>query len=239
MTSTYIMAAISIVLGTLLIILWTKWRTAARAEFIRTYMFPDGLLDKFGLLRPELSLKERQLVAHALRQFFLAHLKSGCKFVSMPSQVADDLWHEFILYTRHYDRFCNKAFGSFMHHTPAVILGLSWQDNTGLRRIWWFSCLEENINPRKATRLPLLFSLDKKLKISNGFSYTLDCTGINRDGAQNTSGNIYCGGDMSSSSFDGTTDGYGDSSSSFGGFSSSDSGGDGGGCGGGCGGGGD
>jgi hypothetical protein len=126
-----------------------------------------------------------------------------------------------------------------MHHTPAVVLGTSRQDNTGLRRTWWFSCLEENINPRKATRLPLLFSLDHKLKISNGFSYALDCAGFKREGEQNNSGNIYCGGDMSSSSFDGTTDGYGDTSSSFGGFSSSDSGGDGGGCGGGCGGGGD
>jgi len=38
-----------------------------------------------------------------LRQFFLAHLKSGRRYVSMPSQVADGLWHEFILFTKNYD----------------------------------------------------------------------------------------------------------------------------------------
>ena len=141
--STFFFAAISLLLAIALAIVWSRWRTSARADFIRTYMFPPGLLDKFALHRPELTLKERQLVAHALRQFFLAHLKSGRKFVSMPSQVADDLWHEFILYTRHYERFCHQAFGQFMHHTPAVVLGTNRQNNTGLRRTWWYCCLEE------------------------------------------------------------------------------------------------
>lgn len=234
--SIFLLAAICLILGIALISVWSRWRKAARADYIRTYMFPTGLLDKFGFNRPELSLKEKQLVAHALRQFFLAHLKSGCKFVSMPSQVADDLWHEFILYTRHYDAFCKQAFGQFMHHTPAVVLGADRQNNAGLRRTWWYCCLEENINPKKATRLPLLFSLDKKLNIANGFSYVLDCQGVKRAGEQGNSGTVYCGGDISSTSFDGGTDGLGDSSSSFGGSSPDSGGGD---SGGGCGGGGD
>ena len=48
--------------------------------------------------------KDSALVSQGLRQFFLAYLMSGKRFVSMPSQIADDLWHEFILYTRDYDR---------------------------------------------------------------------------------------------------------------------------------------
>src|SRR5688572_1769389 len=95
---------------------WTRWQRLARAEFIRTYSFPRGLLDKLHAKRPTLDAKDLQLVARALRQFFLAHLHSGRKYVSMPSQVADDLWHEFILYTRSYDAFCRRAFGRFMHH---------------------------------------------------------------------------------------------------------------------------
>lgn len=217
-------------LSVALLMVWSRWRKAARAEHIRSYMFPRGLLDRFGVKRPELSLQDRQLVARALRQFFLAHLKSGCKFVSMPSQVADDLWHEFILYTRHYETFCKEAFGSFMHHTPAVVLGADRQNNAGLRRTWWHCCVEENINPTAATRLPLLFSLDEKLKIADGFRYAPDCQGFKRDGA---GGTVYCGGDMSSSSVDGTTDGFGDSSFSSGEAASAESGGDGGGCGGG------
>ena len=57
-------------------------------------------------------------MSRGLRQFFLAYLMSGKRYVSMPSQVADDLWHEFILYTREYDAFCRRAFGGFLHHTP-------------------------------------------------------------------------------------------------------------------------
>lgn len=240
MMSAFIFAAISLMLSVVLFNVWTRWRRAARADYIRSYMFPPGLLDRFSVHHPELALKHRQLVAHALRQFFLAHLKSGCKFVAMPSQVADNLWHEFILYTRHYDSFCQQAFGKFMHHTPAVVLGADKQNNSGLRRTWWYCCLEENINPKKATRLPLLFSLDKKLKISNGFSYELDCNGVKREGAKGNNGTVYCGGDITSSSFDGSMDGFGDSSFSFGDSSSDAGGGDGGsGCGGGGGGGGD
>ncbi|MBF0256946.1 MAG: hypothetical protein HQL47_10930, partial [Gammaproteobacteria bacterium] len=99
--------------------------------------------------------------------------KSGRRFVSMPSQVVDDLWHEFILYTKHYATFCNRGFGRFMHHTPAVALSSSKDVNVGLRRCWWYVCLEENIDPHRPTRLPLLFALDAKLAIANGFHYSI------------------------------------------------------------------
>src|SRR5512145_626833 len=118
-----ILFLITLILSITLLVVWLRWRQAARAEYIRTYMFPKGIFDRLQARRPELTLKDCQLTAHALRQFFLAYLKSGRRFVSMPSQVADDLWHELILYTRHYDAFCDKAFGGFMHHTPAVVLG--------------------------------------------------------------------------------------------------------------------
>ena len=61
-----------------------RWRTAVQAEFIRTFTLPAGLYEKLRQKRPHLSLKECQLVGHALRQFFLAYLKSGRDFVSMP-----------------------------------------------------------------------------------------------------------------------------------------------------------
>ena len=86
--------------------LWNQRRIAKRETFIRNYELPRGLFDNLRKRRPDLDLKACQLSANALRQFFLAYLKSGRKYVSMPSQVADDLWHEFILFTRHYDAFC-------------------------------------------------------------------------------------------------------------------------------------
>jgi hypothetical protein len=209
---------------------WARFKQLARADFIRSYTFPRVLFDKLREKRPELDVKEMQLIARALRQFFLAHLLSGRKFVSMPSQVTDDLWHEFILYTRSYNEFCRRAFGRFMHHTPAVVLGRDRKDNAGLRRAWWYSCKEENINPAKSTRLPLLFAIDAKLGIRDGFVYAPDCRKLRETDTGSTQ--VHCGGDFSDSSIDGSTDGFGDSDGG------SDSGGGDSGCGGGCGGGG-
>lgn len=229
------LAALAIIATLLLLLtlLWRRWRRSVRADYIRTYTFPPALYEKLRKRRPELALKDCQLVGRALRQFFLAYLQGGCRYVSMPSQVTDDLWHELILYTRHYDSFCKKAFGGFLHHTPAVVLSQDKRNNSGLRRIWWLTCREENIDPRKPSRLPLLFAIDKKLNIADGFVYVPNCRGITRRNDHGVS-TPYCGGDFSSSDFDGSTDGFGDGSDS----SDSGDGGDGdGGCGGGCGGG--
>lgn len=224
-----------------------RWLTAVRADFIRTYSLPKGLYDRLIKRRPELSLKDCQLAGQALRQFFLAYLKSGRGFVSMPSQLADDLWHEFILYTKNYDHFCRRAFGRFLHHTPAAVLGQDAASNAGLRRVWWHACREENINPRRPTRLPLLFALDAKLKIADGFFYAPDCRALQEPGVRSPDGRIvHCGGDFAMAGGDGSVDGFGGSDSDSGsghghgcsghGCSSGCSGGS---CGGGCGGGGD
>jgi hypothetical protein len=216
----------------LAVVLWVRWRRAARSEYIRRYAFPPGLFHKLQQRRPQLALRDCELIARGLRQFFLAYLNSGCRFVSMPSQLADDLWHEMILYTKFYETFCRQAFGRFLHHTPAVVLGPDRRGNEGLRRTWWHSCREENINPRQPSRLPLLFALDAKFGIADGFRYAPDCDALRRGG----DGSTHCGGDFSSSAHDGSTDGFGDSP---GDGSDGGSGGDSGCGGGGCGGGGD
>lgn len=113
----------ALLLAILLVVLWRRQVVLRREAFIRNFTLPHGLFERLTKRHPTLTLKQCQLVAHGLRQFFLAYLKSGRQFVSMPSQVADDLWHEFILFTKHYEMFCRHAFGGFMHHTPAVVLG--------------------------------------------------------------------------------------------------------------------
>jgi hypothetical protein len=213
-----------------------------RRAYIRGFEFPMGLFERLRKQHPELDLKQCQLVAQALRQFFLAHLKSGRRFVAMPSQAADDLWHEFILYTRNYDAFCRQAFGRFMHHTPAVVMGSDRQANAGLRRCWWFICKEENINPRQPTRMPLLFALDAKLGVANGFRYVPDCGSVKRQGAGSGCGGgtaVHCCNDFGNASFAGGSEGFGDVGSSDSGGTADGGGDSGSGCGGGgCGGGG-
>jgi len=238
-----ILTALAVIgLSTLTAILYRSWLKYRREEFIRNYRWPAGLLERLEKHHAGFDRKDSALVSRGLRQFFLAYLRSGTKFVSMPSQIADDLWHEFILYTREYQNFCQRAFGGFLHHTPAVVLSADRRNNEGLRRVWWQCCREENIDPEYPTRLPLLFALDAKYKVAGGFVYHPRCEQL-RQGSGASAGAAHCGGDFSSTSIDGSTAGFGDSSSdgSSGGDSGGDSGGgDGGGGdgGGGCGGGG-
>ena len=223
-----VVAAISLLLAAVLV--WRVVTYYRRAEFIRSYQFPKGLFDKLAARRPELARKDIALVARGLRHFFLAYLRCGRNFVSMPSQVADDLWHEFILYTRNYEQFCGQAFGGFFHHSPAVVLAPEQSGtNAGLRRVWWQCCKEENIDAKNPSRLPLLFALDGKLAIAGGFLYAANCTALRAGGR----GDLFCGGDFSDGSVDGGTAGFGDGAAD-GGISGGDGGSsDGGGCGGG------
>jgi hypothetical protein len=196
--------------------IYRPWLQLRRAEFIRTYRWPPGLLERLEKHRPGLERKDSALVSRGLRQFFVAYLMSGKRYVSMPSQVADDLWHEFILYTREYDTFCRRAFGGFLHHTPAVVLSGHRKSNEGLRRVWWYCCKYENIDPVHPTRLPLLFALDSKLNIPDGFIYHPQCEELRKNG----SGAAYCGGDFANSSVDGSSAGFGDAGSDAGGHGS-------------------
>ncbi|MEF9387913.1 hypothetical protein V4890_20140 [Ralstonia solanacearum species complex bacterium KE056] len=123
----------------------------------------------------------------------------------MPSRVADDLWHAFILYTREYRDFCRRAFGKFLHHLPSAALSpVRKQSNIGLRRTWTWACHDEDIHPRRPDRLPLLFAIDAKLAIPNGFVYLPDCAK-----RQHGSETVHCGADFSSRHVDGSIAGFG------------------------------
>ncbi len=204
------------------------FRVRNRESYIRNYKFPQGLNRRLSKHHHHLTPEQFKLVVDGLRQFFVIYLKSGRKSISMPSQAVDDLWHEFILYTKAYQTFCHKAFGQFLHHTPAVVMTPSQKkSNAGLKRAWFYACRDENIAPNAALRLPLIFALDAQLNIANGFHYVPDCKRIGQ--ANNTVG-IYCGGDFANSSCGTSCSSSSDSDS---GCSGSD------GCSGGCGGGGD
>lgn len=210
------------------------WETSLRRQFIREAEFPRFIAAKLIAAYPQLQPRDTDLVLRGLRQFFMAHLRSGRKFVAMPSKLVDAAWHEHILHTQNYQSWCAAAFGGLLHHTPAEVLGRDARRNDGLRRTWYWACKEESIDPRKPLRLPLLFALDAKFDVAGGFKYTPDCSAIDRASGSDA----YCGSSFSDAgSGSGDADGFGGSESS-----SDSSGGDGdsgSGCGGsGCGGGG-
>ena len=208
--------------------LFARRRREARLAFVRKYALPKGLDVRFLNRRPGLTPQQVDMVNNALRQYFKIALAANRKMVAMPSQAADDLWHEFILYTRNYQAFCDRAFGRYLHHTPAEAMKGAHTQSNALRRAWRLACAQEGINPIKPHRLPMLFAIDGLLNISDGFHYTPDCKA---DASRN--GDVHCGADLGSESGDGGS--WGDDSSSGHDGDSGSGGGDGGG-GGGCGG---
>ncbi len=134
----------------------------------------------------------------------------------MPSQAVDDAWHEFILFTRQYQRFCDRSLGHFLHHTPAEAMRTPTEAQDGIKRAWRLSCQREGIDPKAPASLPRLFALDALLGIAGGFVYQLDCLAGARTGSGFCAGHIGCGGGCGGSSGCGG-DGGGSSGDSGGG----------------------
>jgi hypothetical protein len=154
---------------------WRSHAQQARLEMIRAYPFSQSMRLKFRDVRADLDSAQEQQVFDGLRDYFIICAQARGRFVSMPSQVADDAWHAFILHTRVYQDFCNKAFGRFLHHTPAEAMSTPTLATEGIRRAWHLACALEKINPKQPSRLPRLFALDGKLNIANGFRYDTRC----------------------------------------------------------------
>ncbi|MDE1465610.1 glycine-rich domain-containing protein [Spartinivicinus poritis] len=199
------------------IIIYFIFRASKEAEFnnrkffIENYQFPEKIFQQVQEKYPHLTDEHIHQVKKALCQYLIICAKARKKVVSMPSQVVDLAWHEFILFTKRYQEFCEKAFGYFLHHTPAEAMESPTHAQEGIKRAWCFSCELEEILPDRPRRLPLLFAIDTALTIPDGFSYQLDCTQNPKSGFCAT--HIGCGGGGSCS---GGGDG-GDGGSSSGG----------------------
>jgi hypothetical protein len=81
---------------------------------IMSYRFQpliDRLVDKKGMVRSDAEL----LYIDMLRFLYLCG--STTKTMA-PSEKIDLAWHEFLLFTREYQNFCQRMFGFFIHHNP-------------------------------------------------------------------------------------------------------------------------
>lgn len=153
-----------------------KARVLKRENLIDSFEFPASIAQKVQDKYPHLKTAEVDMVMDGLREYFHICNIAGRKMVSMPSQVVDVAWHEFILFTRLYQNFCTRCFGRFLHHTPAEAMKSPTDAQKGIKTAWRIACFRENIQPKSPNKLPLLFALDAKLNIPDGFKYAVDCT---------------------------------------------------------------
>ena len=99
-----------------------------RERFIREYPFPVAVRERLERDHPEWFPADIDRAIQELRVFFVACLAAPGMKVRMTSKPADDAWHEFILCTHDYEKFCRRAFGRFLHHKPdeKKPLGEAW-----------------------------------------------------------------------------------------------------------------
>lgn len=148
----------------------------SRDRIIRSYIFPADAIENVKLKYPFLSSGDCELVVAALKKYFVINLLSESEPVAMPSMVVNVLWREFILHTKSYRLFCEAVFGHFMHHMPMGEHDESGRDFAGLELCWSYACKEEGIEAGESAHLPLLFALDARLSIPDGFCYEIECS---------------------------------------------------------------
>lgn len=222
----FILIVVSVIALIIVLVILAKRIDRKREAYIEDFKFPDGIAQRVRKRYPHLTDEDMTLVFAGLRQYFQMARLARRRLLSMPSQAVDVAWHEFILFTRNYQVFCDKALGRFLHHTPAEAMRSPQDAQEGIRRAWRLACGLENIAPRTPQRLPLVFSLDDTLRIPDGFRYSLNCLAA-AAAAQAVAGDgsvTYCASHI------GCGSGGGDGGCSS---DSGCSGGDGGGCGGG------
>jgi hypothetical protein len=87
-------------------------------DYIWQYVFPPHIESRCRTRHPELDDREWGLVEQGLREWFCCCAWREGEVIGMPSRIVDDAWHEFILDSPAYTRFCEQAFGGYLHHTP-------------------------------------------------------------------------------------------------------------------------
>lgn len=136
-----------------------------RERYINGYRFPAPVLQQLVVRHPSMGEQQAALIAEGLRRFCRIHLQVPKRNLVMPSRAVDTLWHAFILDTHAYHVFCRHAFGRYFHHIPEGAVPLSATDNMRAARwrTWVHACRQDDIQPRNATRLPLLFAIDARV----------------------------------------------------------------------------
>jgi hypothetical protein len=148
-----------------------------RRHYVERFVFPTTVKRKLAENYPQLDAQQLSIILKALREYFLVTQMAKKQMVAMPSRAVDIAWHEFILCTHAYAVFCQKAFGYFLHHTPAEAMPAPHVARNSLKLAWKLTCQRAGINPLLPDRIPLLFAVDSQLQIPNGFFYHLPTVG--------------------------------------------------------------
>lgn len=141
--------------------------------FIDNYKFPYGVENMLKEIYQHLSDEDIQIVLEGLKEYFKLYVVSSRRVIVIPSRLIDRAWFEFMQSEQEYNKFCQQAFGFFLHHSPLVKIQKNVTDND-LKALWTLACDREGIDPNNPNKLPLIFSLDTQFNIDDGLKYGLN-----------------------------------------------------------------
>ena len=143
-----------------------------RQDVIDRPFLPYGCTERIRRHHPSLGDDDVARVESGLRDWFAVCAATGGRQVAMPSPVVDDLWHEFLLFTRDYASFCDAAFGRFLHHTPTEAMT---QDEYDGQAVALRTTYEAALLRHRGAGLPALFCLDAQLGLPGAPRYVEHC----------------------------------------------------------------
>lgn len=152
-------------------------RPAQRLAVVDSYRFADGVRRRFAIKHGALDDAAVALVEDAARQWFRLAVRQPKVQLFMPSIVVDDLWHEMILDTPGYADFCVAVFGRFLHHVPESMMPSAGDAAYRTVRLGQTFRLAQEDERGRPGALPLLFRVDRELKIKGARRYVADCAG--------------------------------------------------------------
>jgi hypothetical protein len=129
-------------------------------------VWPNHVIEKWKLNYPSATEDDVLYVSWALNDWFDLIKSANKRHLGMPSRSVDLLWHELILETRWYERFCNEHIGFFVHHSgndSDVSEEGRAKQHIDVVRTWMAACYAEGIDPTNASKVPRLFFADKKI----------------------------------------------------------------------------
>lgn len=101
-------------------------------QWLADFDFPVPYFEDMQKRHPHLTADEIAQAFEKLRTHFLHCLQRSPQALIMPTGLVDDCWQIMILDTRQYHKFCNCAFGKYLHHEPDGLMADSFTSRNEL-----------------------------------------------------------------------------------------------------------
>jgi hypothetical protein len=87
-------------------------------KWLESYVFAPAYFEAVQKRYPEVSMEEVAQAYEELRAYFLLCWNRSPQALAMPATLVDSCWQQMIINTRSYHKFCQCAFGCYLHHEP-------------------------------------------------------------------------------------------------------------------------